>query len=309
MLDHSSRREGGGRKGSGHPSEPQPPPSTAQSIHEEPIHNVVSLSHQKTQTPRKALNQVTELPQTSEPIPNVADEAVYEEWDNRVEMDITTASLDTAHASGNITKTQSTAIPNVHLLKELVQVVVPGAKKPREVPLLKLDRVLALEINLRQTKKVYGAAYTKLIMKVKKLEKTGRMIEEIDQDAGVTLVTSLHIARDNLKIRLESFSVQLNQLDCWSIESCSTADTVQEVNKDKGDKTVLELTTGSAKRDAEVELDHEGSKKQKTRSSRVSSRTTRKRGNIIATRGFTIDDDGSSSGSLDLKPYRSNSQS
>ncbi|GJZ58744.1 hypothetical protein Tco_0614560 [Tanacetum coccineum] len=70
--------------------------------------------------------------------------------------------------------------------------------------------------DLRQTKKVYGTAYTKLIMKVKKLEKTikssqarrrakivvsdddmaskdsskqGRMIEEIDQDVGVTLVT------------------------------------------------------------------------------------------------------------------------
>nr|GEX06709.1 hypothetical protein [Tanacetum cinerariifolium] len=75
----------------------------------------------------------------------------------------------------------------------------------------------ALEIDLKQTKKVYDAAYTKLIMKVKKLEKTvktrqarrkakivesdeevnledpskqGRsMIKEIDQDAEVTLVT------------------------------------------------------------------------------------------------------------------------
>ncbi|GKF05471.1 hypothetical protein Tco_0036139, partial [Tanacetum coccineum] len=51
----------------------------------------------------------------------------------------------------------------------------------------------------------------------------------------------------------------------------STAGMVQEVNivvvKDKeseGDKTVPELTTRSSKRDAEVELDHEGSKKQKT---------------------------------------------
>ncbi|GJR25151.1 hypothetical protein Tco_0973678 [Tanacetum coccineum] len=35
----------------------------------------------------------------------------------------------------------------------------------------------------------------------------------------------------------------------------------------KGDKIVLELTTGSSKRDAEVELDHEGSKKQKTNES------------------------------------------
>ncbi|GKE25128.1 hypothetical protein Tco_1436640 [Tanacetum coccineum] len=32
----------------------------------------------------------------------------------------------------------------------------------------------------------------------------------------------------------------------------------------EGDKTVPELTTGSSKRVAEVELDHEGSKKQKT---------------------------------------------
>ncbi|GKE24701.1 hypothetical protein Tco_1436213 [Tanacetum coccineum] len=82
-------------------------------------------------------------------------------------------------------------------------------------------RVLALEIDLRQTKKVYGTAYTKLIMKVKKLEKTvktsqakrrakimvsdddmaledsskqGRMIEEIDQDVGVTLVTPTKVS-------------------------------------------------------------------------------------------------------------------
>ncbi|GKE15585.1 hypothetical protein Tco_1423162 [Tanacetum coccineum] len=66
-------------KGSGHPFEPQPPPSTAQPIHGEPILNVVSSSHQNTQTPRQALNQRTELPQTSEPIPNVTDGVIYEE--------------------------------------------------------------------------------------------------------------------------------------------------------------------------------------------------------------------------------------
>ncbi|GKF05348.1 hypothetical protein Tco_0036016 [Tanacetum coccineum] len=60
-----------GGEGSGHPSEPQPPPSTAQPTNEESIPNVVSASHQKTQTPRQALNKVTELPHTSEPIPNV----------------------------------------------------------------------------------------------------------------------------------------------------------------------------------------------------------------------------------------------
>ncbi|GKA31470.1 hypothetical protein Tco_0717775 [Tanacetum coccineum] len=77
------------------------------------------------------------------------------------------------------------------------------------------DIVVALETDLRQTKKVYGAAYTKLIKKVKKLEraakssqsrrrenimvpydeddakdssKQGRKIDEIDQDPDITLV-------------------------------------------------------------------------------------------------------------------------
>nr|GFA54124.1 hypothetical protein [Tanacetum cinerariifolium] len=73
---------------------------------------------------------VTELPQTSEPIPNVADEAAYEEWDARMEKAATTAtSLDATQASGNIFQTQSIAIPNVLFLRELVHVVVPGVKK------------------------------------------------------------------------------------------------------------------------------------------------------------------------------------
>ncbi|GKF30456.1 hypothetical protein Tco_0100254, partial [Tanacetum coccineum] len=82
-------------------SEPQPPPSPAQPTNEEPIPNVVSSSHQKIQTPRQALNKVTELPETGKPIPNIPDKVVYEEWDGRVERATTTAaSLDSKQASG-----------------------------------------------------------------------------------------------------------------------------------------------------------------------------------------------------------------
>ncbi|GKG14121.1 hypothetical protein Tco_0353721, partial [Tanacetum coccineum] len=76
-------------------------------------------------------------------------------------------------------------------------------------------KVESLESNLKQTKLAYGAAYTKLIMKVKKLEnriesskarrrvrlivledkcdledpsKQGRKIAQIDEDEGITLV-------------------------------------------------------------------------------------------------------------------------
>ncbi|GJS82642.1 retrovirus-related pol polyprotein from transposon TNT 1-94 [Tanacetum coccineum] len=155
-----------------------------------------------------------------------------------------------------ITKASVRRHLNLQCRWELVQVVVLCAKKPWGVPLLRLwskrvptlphdspllivntlgsdegsmtlqeltvlcttlsKKVESLEADLKQTKQVYGAAYTKLIMKVKKLEKTvktshsrrrakivvsdneeasedsskqGRMREKIDQDVGVNLVT------------------------------------------------------------------------------------------------------------------------
>ncbi|GJZ28292.1 hypothetical protein Tco_0572939 [Tanacetum coccineum] len=100
-------------EGSGNPFKPQPPPSTAQPTIEEPIPDIESSSHQKTQTPRQALNKDTKLPQTSVPIPNVPDEAVYEEKDDIVERATTTASsLDVAvqvprSHGGSIAQTRS----------------------------------------------------------------------------------------------------------------------------------------------------------------------------------------------------------
>ncbi|GJV94982.1 hypothetical protein Tco_1546559 [Tanacetum coccineum] len=246
---------------------------------EEPIPNVVSSSHQKTQTPRQALNQVTELPQTSKPIPNVADEAVYKEGDGKVERATTTAaSLDATQSSGNITKTQSTTIPNLPFPQGIGAGGSPRCQEATGGSIAQ-TRVLALETDLRQKKKVYGAAYNKLIMKVKKLEKTvksnqarrrekivvsdddedlkdfskqGRMIEEIDQDAGVILVTPTHNATKNVHTytrRRRAVSVgsgrvsTASRLFSTAEESVSTAGAsmpvstagmVQEVNKDKG---------------------------------------------------------------------------
>ncbi|GJX51679.1 hypothetical protein Tco_0278524 [Tanacetum coccineum] len=79
-------------EGSGNPSEPQPPPSTAQPTHEEPIPNIESSSPQKTQSPRQALNKDTGLPQTSMPIPYVPDKAVHQERGDSVERATTIAT-------------------------------------------------------------------------------------------------------------------------------------------------------------------------------------------------------------------------
>ncbi|GJT96901.1 putative ribonuclease H-like domain-containing protein [Tanacetum coccineum] len=194
-------------------------------------HNVADLLTKAFDVGRfQYLTATNDEIQTSEPIPNVPNEAVYEEWDDRVERAITTtASLDAGQASGNINRTQSMAIPNVPLPQG-----VGSSGSPRvhtlgsdegSMTLLELTvlcttlskKVESLEADLKQTKKVYGAAYTKLIKKVKKLEKTvksnqarrrakivvsddkenledsskqGRKIDEIDQDPNITTASA-----------------------------------------------------------------------------------------------------------------------
>ncbi|GJX55418.1 putative ribonuclease H-like domain-containing protein [Tanacetum coccineum] len=50
------------------------------------------------------------------------------------------------------------------------------------------DRVEVLENHMQQTKKVYSSALTKLVLRVKKLEKTGWNISKIDKDPTISLV-------------------------------------------------------------------------------------------------------------------------
>ncbi|GJX85271.1 putative ribonuclease H-like domain-containing protein [Tanacetum coccineum] len=268
--------------------------------------------NQSTFTATKPIHEETN-PYTSEPIPNVADETVYEERDDRVERATTTvARLDASQANvpgakkprGSIAQNRSKRVPT----------------QPHDLPLSRVNTLRSDEGSLRQTKKVYGAAYTKLIMKVKTLEKTvksnqarrrakivisddeedledsskqGRMIEEIDQDAGVTLVTPTHSQEDQPEDQLGVFSAvtvladELKILFSTAEESVSTAgasiaqfsyaDTVQEVNKDKAIEETFPLMSSKA-------LFETNNEKAKTNeASGVSSRTTRKKRNIIAT--------------------------
>ncbi|GKD91898.1 hypothetical protein Tco_1371735, partial [Tanacetum coccineum] len=187
-------------EGSGHPSEPQPPPSTTQPTNEEPIPNVASDNINRTQ---------------SMEIPNVPfPQGIGAGGSPRCQEAM----------GGSITRTRSERVPTSPHDSPLLRVHTLGSDEGsmtlQELTVLCTTlskKVESLEADLKQTKKVYGAAYTKLIMKVKRLEKTikishsrrrakivvsddeedskdsskqGRMIEEINQDAGITLVTS-----------------------------------------------------------------------------------------------------------------------
>nr|GFD57018.1 hypothetical protein [Tanacetum cinerariifolium] len=85
----------------------------------------------KTQKHWKTKRKATEISQSSGPTTLVADETVHEERGDIVERAATiAASLDAEQDSCTISRTQSTTIPKELFLRELVQVVVPGAKIP-----------------------------------------------------------------------------------------------------------------------------------------------------------------------------------
>ncbi|GKB49255.1 hypothetical protein Tco_0900008 [Tanacetum coccineum] len=256
-------------EGSGNPSEPQPPPSTAQPTHEEPIPNIESSSPQKTQSPRQALNKDTELPQTSVPIPNVPDEAVHQERGDSVERAATTAtSLEAVQDSSNIAKTQSTATPTELISQETGSDGGPRRQETIGVPLFKLDRVLALETDLRQTKKVYGTAYTKLIMKLKKLEKTLEFTLKVKEEeqlvlAVVELVLPTERVGYEAAIRLqEQLDEEESQRIARDAEHVSTFTSIEIEDKERQS----ELAAGSSqgpRAEHDEEHDEESVKKQK----------------------------------------------
>ncbi|GJW90997.1 hypothetical protein Tco_0168550 [Tanacetum coccineum] len=81
--------------------------------HHTPTFIQPSTQPQKTQQPRKPKRKDTQVPQPSDPIENVADEAVHKELgDSLVRAATTASSLEAEKDSGNINKTQSKATPN-----------------------------------------------------------------------------------------------------------------------------------------------------------------------------------------------------
>ncbi|GJU67027.1 hypothetical protein Tco_1253286, partial [Tanacetum coccineum] len=145
-------------------------------------------SPQNTQTPGQALQEDTQLPQTSVPIPNVADEAVFKEWDDRVVRATTTAaSLDAAQASGvNTPGSDEERIEHQELTDNIPPTPydspLSGGYTPRSDEgrpdlheLMAIctnlsNRVLALE----QSKTAQDLVINKLQKKVKRLEKALR---------------------------------------------------------------------------------------------------------------------------------------
>ncbi|GKB51391.1 hypothetical protein Tco_0902144 [Tanacetum coccineum] len=91
---------------------PNPHPYLLNSIIKKPIIVLSSYQHKKkTHKPRKAI-RTTEISQYSGPINHVADETVYKEWEDKMEMAATTtSSLDVEQDSANQEEGEDIDIP------------------------------------------------------------------------------------------------------------------------------------------------------------------------------------------------------
>nr|GEW37314.1 putative ribonuclease H-like domain-containing protein [Tanacetum cinerariifolium] len=125
------------------------------------------------------IRQETEVPRPSSPThTHIADKAASTGVDVRHGWATTTiSSLDAGQGSGNIDKIPS--IPHdLPLLRVNTLRSDEGSMTLNELTVLCIklsQKVETLKAESKQTKKVYGAAYTKLIVKVKKLEKTVKL--------------------------------------------------------------------------------------------------------------------------------------
>ncbi|GKC24507.1 hypothetical protein Tco_1026657 [Tanacetum coccineum] len=87
------------------------------------------------------------------------------------------------------------------------------------------DRVGVLEHDLQRTKQVYSSAFTKLILRVKKLEKKGSKISDIDKDPtiylvqgeGTTCFRMMQRFMRRLVVILRFFLIKKSLLSLWKI--------------------------------------------------------------------------------------------
>ncbi|GJU37297.1 putative ribonuclease H-like domain-containing protein [Tanacetum coccineum] len=134
-----------------------------------------STQPKKTQKPRKPKRKDTQVPQSSGPIDNVADEAVHKELGDSLVRDATTAfSLEAEQNNGNITNTRSKATPNE---SSSLGTTLGGGPRCQETMRDTTARTSNLQkkvLDLEKTKTTQGNEIASLKRRVKKLEKRNK---------------------------------------------------------------------------------------------------------------------------------------
>ncbi|GJY34589.1 hypothetical protein Tco_0419058 [Tanacetum coccineum] len=238
-------------EGSTNPTDPHHTPTIIQP----------STQPQKNQQPRKAKRKDTQVPQPSDPIENVADEAVHKELGDSLVRAATTASnLEANQDSGNINKTQSKTTPNESSSLGTSSSDGPRCQETIEILLLKLgltvylkhfnDSLLARGNTLRSDEDRLKLDEIDGIMRVKKLEKKDRSrIHRLKRLYKVGLTARVE-SSDNEESLGEDASKQ-GRIDAIDADEEITLVSVHDVNVSAGEEvfatTVDDITLAQDK--------------------------------------------------------------
>ncbi|GJX16112.1 hypothetical protein Tco_0216944 [Tanacetum coccineum] len=204
-----------------------------------------STQPQKTQQPRKPKRKDTQIPQPSDPIENVTDEAAHKELgDSLVRAATTASSLEAEQDSGNINKTQSKATPNESSSLGTTLGGGPGAKKPWGILLLKVGLRMYLNIPMihcsqEKTKTTQHNEITSLKRRVKKPEKKNRSrTHKLNRLYKVGLTARVE-SSDNEESLGEDASKQ-DRINAIDADEEITLVSVQNVDEEMFDVNVLD---------------------------------------------------------------------
>ncbi|GJX82321.1 hypothetical protein Tco_0331802 [Tanacetum coccineum] len=251
MLIQSQAVEG---EGSGQPTEPQHTPTTASPSHVEPIPIVASSSQpKKTKKHRKTKRKATEISQSSGPTTLVADETVHEERGDSVERAATTAtSLDAEQGSGNINRTQSTAIPNDPFPQGIglgVNTLGSGEDTMKLQELMDLytklsDRVIDLE----NVKDAQALEIKKLKKRVKKLEIEGISWFQEDSETQGRYGYDIRVNTANTSITTASINITTVEPITTASAPVTTASVFMKSEKSKAKGVTMQEPNESGTR-------------------------------------------------------------
>ncbi|GJX66329.1 hypothetical protein Tco_0300672 [Tanacetum coccineum] len=244
--------------------------------HHTPTSALSTLQPLVSSTSRRTTRQEFVVPQPRSPIQTlVADETIYEERGDNVERAANTATSVDA--------------------KELVQVVVPSAKipywgdRPAQTSMILQElmvicttlsnKVESLETDLKQTKQIYGAAYTRLIKKVKKLEKTAKSSQakrrarivgryEHDMEFNFDFDTTKQVSTDGAAVTTDSVVVSTasatRNAGVSTVDDITMAETLVYIRKsavkDKGKGKMVDSETIQTKTKLQQEQERLGFK-------------------------------------------------
>ncbi|GJS60332.1 uncharacterized mitochondrial protein-like protein [Tanacetum coccineum] len=199
---------------------------------------------------RKPKRKDTQVPQPSDPIENVVDEAVHRELgDSLVRVATTNSSLEVEQDSDNINKTQSKATPNESSSQGTNSGGGPWCQETMGDTIaqtrLKLDELMALcttlqnwVLDLEKTKTTQHNEIASLKMRVKKLEKKDRSITHRLKRLFKVSLTARVESSDNEESLGEDVSKQ-GRIDAIDADEEITLVSVHDVNVSAGEEVFI----------------------------------------------------------------------